>query len=167
MAKRSALELVERYYQGLIFSLPMKDDKFMEELFRHDVLPEDAKHKLEELPICKDRISYFLDNVIKARLAVNDKTCFVNLLTVMNNSKYDNVKDLAKQIQSEYDIDAKCKLMMYIHSRSDNITEFCGYNCVCTCVYVWVYMCVYVCVLCTYMHVCMYMHMSLLASICV
>ena len=149
MAKRSVLELVERYYQCLIFSLPMKDDKFMEELFRHDLLPEDAKHKLEELPDRKDRTSYFLDNVIKARLAVNNKTCFVNLLTVMNNSKYDNVIDLAKQILSEYDVDAKCKLMIYIQSSSDNITEFCGYNCVCTCVYVSVYMCVYVCVLCT------------------
>ena len=181
MAKRSALELVEHYYQGLIFSLPMKDDKFMEELSRHDLLPENAKRKLEELPIRKDRTSYFLDNVIKARLAVGDKTCFVNLLTVMNNSKYDHVKDLPKQIQSEYDVDAKCKLMMYIHSLSDNITDFCSYKCVCTCVCVCcVGVCVYVCVccvcvfvcvcvwcLCMYMHVCMYMDVSVLASICV
>ena len=155
MAKRSALELVEHYYQGLIFSLPIKDDKFMEELFRHDLLPEDAKHKLEELPDRKDRTSYFLENVIKARLAVNNKTCFVNLLNVMNNSKYDNVIDLAKQIQSEYDGDAKCKMIMYIHSRSDNITEFCGYNCICTCVYVWVYNYVCMCVCLCCVRVCM------------
>ena len=114
MAKRSALELFDHYYQALIFSLPMKDNHFTEELFRHVLLPQDIKHKLEDIPERKDRTSYFLDNVIKAGLAVGDKTCFVNLLTVMNNSKYDNVKDLAKQIESEYDVDVHCKLMMYI-----------------------------------------------------
>ena len=110
MAKRSALELFEQYYQGLIFSLPMKDINFMEDLFKYDLFPEDVKYRLEELPEHKDRTSYFLDNIIKAELAVGDKTCFVNLLTVMNNSKYDHVKELAKQIESEYDVDALCKL---------------------------------------------------------
>ena len=109
MAKKSALELFEHYYQGLIFSLPMKDNNFMKDLFKNDLLPEDIKHKLEEHPERKDRTSYFLDNVIKARLAVGDKTCFVSLLAVMNNSKYDNVKDLAEQVESEHDVDAKCK----------------------------------------------------------
>ena len=109
MAKRSALELFEHYYQALIFSLPMKDDKFMEELFKHGLFLEDVKHKLEKLSERKSRASYFLDNVIKAGLAVDNKMCFVNLLTLMNNSKYDNVKDLAKQIESEYNDDAKCK----------------------------------------------------------
>ena len=31
----------------------------------------------------------------------------------MNNSKYENVKDLAKQIESEYDANIKCKFMIY------------------------------------------------------
>ena len=123
MAKRSALELFDHYYQALIFSLPMKDNHFTEELFRH---VQDIKQKLEDIPERKDRTSYFLDNVIKAGLAVGDKTCFVNLLTVMNKSKYDNVKDLAKQIESEYDVDVHCKLMLYIctvHGCSNTITE--------------------------------------------
>ena len=110
MAKRSALELFDNYYQALIFLLPMKDNNFTEELFKHNLLPEDIKHKLGELCERKDRTSYFLDNVIKTGLAVGDKTCFMSLLTVMNNSKYDNVKDLAKQIESEYDVNAKCEL---------------------------------------------------------
>ena len=119
MAKRSALEVLDHYHQGLIFSLPMKDIHFIEELFKHELLPEDIKHKLEELPERKERTSYFLDDVIKAGLIVGDRTCFIDLLTVMNNSKYDNVKDLAKQIQSEYDVDAQCKLynlMIYIRT---------------------------------------------------
>ena len=89
----------------------MKDNDFMKDLFKHDqLIPEDLKHKLENYSDRKDRTSYFLDNVIKAGLAVNDKKYFANLLTVMNNSKYDNVKDLAKQIELEYDVDAKCEL---------------------------------------------------------
>ena len=116
MAKRSALDLFEYYYQALIFSLPMKDDSFMEDLTHHDLLIGGFKVKLEALSINRERSSYFLDNVIKAGLAVGDKTCFVNLLTVMNNSKYDHVKDLAKQIESEYDVDAKCKLHITFQS---------------------------------------------------
>ena len=110
MAKRSALDLFEYYYQALIFSLPMKDDSFVEDLTKYDLLTGGFKAKLEALSINRERSSYFLDNIIKAGLAVGDKTCFVNLLTVMDNCKYDNVKDLAKQIESEYDADAKCKL---------------------------------------------------------
>ena len=110
MAKRSALDLFEYYYQALIFSLPMKDDSFVEDLTKYDLLTGGFRAKLEALSINRERSSYFLDNIIKAGLAVGDKTCFVNLLTVMDNCKYDNVKDLAKQIESEYDADAKCKL---------------------------------------------------------
>ena len=111
MDKKSALDLFEHYYQGLI-SLPLKDNNFMEDLFKHDLLSENIKHRLETFNECKDRTSYFLDNIIKATLAVGDKRCFGDLLTVMN--KYDNVKDLATQIKSEYYVDAKCELMIYI-----------------------------------------------------
>ena len=115
MARRSALELFEQYYQALIFSLPMKDICFLEDLFEHDLLPEDIKHKLEVYSECNNKTLHFLDYVIKAELAVGDDRCFGNLLTVMNNSKYDHVKDLAKQIKSEYDVNAKCKLMIDMH----------------------------------------------------
>ena len=111
MAKRSAFDLFEYYYQALIFSLPMKDSNFIEELFKHDLLTGSFKAKLEALSVNRERASCLLDDIIKAGLVVGDKTCFVNFLTVMNNSKYDNVKDLAKQIESEYDVDAKCKLI--------------------------------------------------------
>ena len=109
MAKRSLFQLFEHHCQGLIHSLPLNNTDFIEDLSKCDLLPEDIKQKLEELPERKDRTSYFLDYVIKARLEDGDKTCFFNLLTVMNNSKYDNVKDLAKQIESEYDVDANGK----------------------------------------------------------
>ena len=110
MAKISALELFDNYYQALVFLLPMEDNNFMQELFEHDLLSQDIKHKLEECPKRKDRTSYFLDNVIKAALAVGDETCFMSLLTVMSNSKHDNVKDLARQLESEFDLNTECEL---------------------------------------------------------
>ena len=108
MAKRSATELFEHYYTGLVFSLPIKDATFMDELCKHDLFPGDVKSKLESLTITYERSSYFLDNVIKPGLAVGNSRCFVSLLTVMKCNKHDNVKDLATKIEKELVVDIKC-----------------------------------------------------------
>ena len=110
MAKRSATELFERYYTGLVFSLPIKDADFMDELLTHGLLRADVKSKLELLTVHYERSSYFLDNVIKPGLAVGNSRCFVSLLTVMKCNKHDNVKDLAILIEKELIVDVKCKL---------------------------------------------------------
>ena len=111
MAKRSAYELLEHYYQTLSFLLPMKDSTFVEDLFKHDLLMEDFKPKLESLSTNKERASLLLDVIVRSELVVGYNRCFVDLLTVMNNIKYDNFKDLAKQIESELDIGVKCEYL--------------------------------------------------------
>ena len=60
MAQRSATELFERYYAVLVFSLPIKDADFMDELLKHGLLRADVKSKLESLTVHKQRSSYFL-----------------------------------------------------------------------------------------------------------
>ena len=112
MAKRSATELFEHFYRTLVFLLPIKDADFMDELLKHDLLPGDVKFKLESLTVHKQRSSYFLDKVIKPRLAVGNSRCFVSLLTVMKCNKHDNVKDLAKEIEKELII---CKIRFYFN----------------------------------------------------
>ena len=114
MAKRSATELLDHYYMGLVFSLPIKDADFLDELHQHHILPGDIKSKLELLNVFTDRSSYFLDNVIKPGLAVGNSKCFVSLLTVMKCSKYDNVKELAMRIENELApvIDIKCEVFI-------------------------------------------------------
>ena len=109
MAKKSVLQMFEHYYQGLMHSLPLKDNDFMEDLSNHDLLPQNIKLKLDEMSKHKEKASYFLDSVIKSGLLVGDNASFITLLTVMSNSQYDSVKDLAKLIESEYDIDAESK----------------------------------------------------------
>ena len=112
MAKRSATELFERYYTGLVFSLPIKDADFMDELLTHGLLRADVKSKLESLTVHYERSSYFLDNIIKPGLAVGNTRCFVSLLTVMKCNKHDNVKDLAILIEKELIVDVKCKIII-------------------------------------------------------
>ena len=112
MAKRSATELLERYYTVLVFSLPIKDADFMDELLKHDLLPGGVKSKLESLVELNERSSYFLDNVIKPGLAVGNS--FVSLLTVMKFNKHDNVKELAKKIEQELTIDVKCEIIICV-----------------------------------------------------
>ena len=109
MAKRSATELFEHYYTALVYSLPIKDVDFMDELLKHDLLPGGVKSKLESLTVHYERSSYFLDNVIKPGLAIGNSRCFVSLLTVMKYNKHDNVKDLATKIEKELTVDVKCK----------------------------------------------------------
>ena len=113
MAKRSATELFEHYYTALVYSLPIKETDFMDELFKHDLLPGDSKIKLNSLTVQNERSSYFLDNVVKPGLAVGNKKCFVNLLTVMKCNKHDNIKDLATEMEKELAIDIKCKILVF------------------------------------------------------
>ena len=114
MAKRSATELFDRYYTALVFSLPIKDPDFMDELLKHGLLCADVKSKLESITVHSERSSYFLDNVIKPGLAVSKSRCFVSLLTVMKCNKHDNVKDLAILIEKELIVDMKCKIIIVL-----------------------------------------------------
>ena len=116
MARKSTTELFEHYCTALVYLLPIKDTEFIEELLKHDLLPGDLKIKLESMTVHYERSSYFLDSVIKPQLAVGDHKGFVNLLTIMKNCKYDNVKDLAKRVDEELAvyIKLKCKVVIIV-----------------------------------------------------
>ena len=111
MAKRPASELFEDYFRTLIYSLPMKDATFVNELLKHDLLTADLKIKLESLSMHYQRASCFLNTVIKHRITIGNHRCFVDLLTVMKNNTHDSVKELAKEIENELAVDMKCKII--------------------------------------------------------
>ena len=161
MAKRSATELFEQYYNALVLSLPMKDADFVEELLEHDLLSGDLKIRQESLTILNERSSYFLDNVIKPELADGNNRRFVSLLIVMKSNKHENVKDLAKKIEEELDIDLKCKnafTFMFFYKPGTWLSWLLkvGFVHMCVCVCMCVCACVRACV-----------HVSLLALITV
>ena len=101
MAKRSASELCDHYYQGLVHCLPMKNSTFLSQLKQCNLLPEDVSTTLESLTTSAEKASYFLDNVIKPSLGVSGDTHFSTLLTVMIESTLDHVVELAETIQAE------------------------------------------------------------------
>ena len=114
MAKRSPTKLFEHYYTTLVYLLPMKDATFLDELSKHDLLPEDIKNKLEPLTEHNQRASCFLDSVIKSGLATSNSGCFVSLLAVMKSCKHDNVKELGVEIEKELATDIKCKIILIL-----------------------------------------------------
>ena len=101
MAKTSARELFDYYYQGLLRCLPMKDVTFLEVLKRRNLLPYEVKSSLEQLGRTTERSSYFLDNIIKRGFDNSDDLYFTNLLVAMIESNYEKVKDLAIEIQNK------------------------------------------------------------------
>ena len=109
--KKSPIEAFERYHEALIFSLPMKNVKFLNDLCKHDLILEDFKHYLESLTAHKERASCFLDKIIEPEVKTGGSIYFFKLLTVMKTCGYGNVEDLAKQIEAECHKDTKCKLM--------------------------------------------------------
>ena len=107
MAKRLAIQLFEIYYEDLVCSLDLNDTNFTIDLSKYNLLSENIIIGLKEKSTTKEKVSYFLNNVIKTGLEGGDDTCFVKLLTVMKNSEYPSVKKLAEDIESKYDFGAK------------------------------------------------------------
>ena len=106
MAKTSAKELFEYYNQGLLVCLPMKDITFLEVLKRRNLLPDDVKSSLVQMDKTTERSSYFLEKIIKTGFDNGSDSHFTNLLAAMIESNYENVKDLAIEIQDKLGVDS-------------------------------------------------------------
>ena len=97
----SRRKIFERYNQGLMVYLPMKNVAFLEALKEQNILSDDLRNSLEQFANASERSSYFLENVIKEGFNRGDDSCFTNLLAAMKESSYDDVKDLALEIQNK------------------------------------------------------------------
>ena len=78
----------------------MDDATFIAELYKHGLLPGDLKELVSVQPSQRNKSTYFLDNAIKPSVTTDVGTSFSCLLTIMENSEYENVKSLAEQIKS-------------------------------------------------------------------
>ena len=96
----STSEVFKQFFAKLAKSLPMDDPLFVAELFSHDLLPGDHYDQIESRSTRADKAVYFLNHVIKPTM-VHDVGSFNELLKVMEDSEYCNVKELAQQIRSE------------------------------------------------------------------
>ena len=96
----STSEVFKQFFAKLAKSLPMDDPIFVAELFSHDLLPGDHYDQVESRSTRADKAVYFLNHVIKPALT-SDVGSFNELLNVMEDSDYPNVKELTVQIRSK------------------------------------------------------------------
>ena len=98
---RHGKALFQHFFSKLVNILPMNDATFIAELYKNGLLPGDLKDKISAQDTRNKKSEYFLDNAaaIKPSVTSDVGTNFNDLLTVMENSEYKEVKSLAKQIK--------------------------------------------------------------------
>lgn len=99
----SAGEVFQQFFAKLAKALPMDDVIFVAELFSRGLLPGNHYDEVESKPTRGHKAVYFLSHVIKPAI---DARNFKELLNVMEDSEYCNVKQLAQQIKSQLKINA-------------------------------------------------------------
>lgn len=123
---RHGKALFRHFYSKLVDILPMNDATFTAELYKIGLLPGDLKDKISAQDTRNKQSEYFLDNAIKPSVTSDVGTNFSDLLTVMENSEYNEVKSLAKQIKNSWlkeeiiDLDDGYGNSSCIHIRSYN-----------------------------------------------
>ena len=97
----STIKVFTKFYHKLVVTLPMNDVTFTAQLVSRDLLPGNLSDQVKPLATSSDKASHFLDCVIKTAVTIGVDRSFNELLNVMEDSEYRNVKELAKQIKSE------------------------------------------------------------------
>ena len=94
-------DVFQQFYSKLVKTLPMDDAVFTAELFSNDLLPGDLKNQLKLLhKTSADKATLLLDSVIQPSVTSDGGSSFDKLLNVMEDSEYQHVKELAKQIRT-------------------------------------------------------------------
>ena len=90
--------VIEKFYAQLVKHLPMDNPDFRASLKSAGLLPGNLKQVIASKPTRADKAECFLDDGIN-----NDINSFSKLLTVMENSDYDQLKLLVNQIHGKSD----------------------------------------------------------------
>ncbi|XP_065920759.1 protein NLRC3-like isoform X2 [Dysidea avara] len=77
----------------------MDDAIFIAELFSANLLPGNVKNQVKSMTTQADKATHFLDHVIQPSVATGRHFC--DLIQVMEDSEYGDVKELAKLIRSK------------------------------------------------------------------
>ena len=97
----STSEVFKQFYHKLVVTLPMNDVTFTAQLVTRDLLPGNLSDQVKSLATSSDKATHFLDCVIKPAVTIGVDRSFNKLLTIMEDSEYHTVKDLALQIRSK------------------------------------------------------------------
>ena len=97
----STSEVFTEFYHKLVVTLPMNDVTFTAQLVSRGLLPGNLSNQVKSLATSSDKASHFLDCVIKPAVTIGINRSFNELLNVMKDSEYCNVKELSLQITSQ------------------------------------------------------------------
>ena len=97
----STSKVFKHFYDKLVTTLPMSDVTFTAQLVSHDLFPGNLNDQVKSLATPSDKAAHFLDHVIKSALTIGVDRSFNELLNVMEDSEYFNVKELARQIRNQ------------------------------------------------------------------
>ena len=122
MAQKSSMEVYLEYQGKLIKCLPMNNVLFQAKLEK-SLLPSTVADKLKGLPSEYDKSSYFLKEVIKSALNIDDDSSFRTLLSVMKDSEFCHVEKLACEIEDKLE-GSDTKSGMITQLRNSVITVF-------------------------------------------
>ncbi|XP_065888160.1 NACHT, LRR and PYD domains-containing protein 12-like isoform X2 [Dysidea avara] len=101
LGEMSTSEVFQHFFPQLVNILPMNDVTFIAQLFSSKLLPGNVKDQVRSQVTPADKATFFLDHVIKPSLLTSGLgSSFNKLLKVMEDSEYDDVKELSKQIRS-------------------------------------------------------------------
>ena len=89
----------QQFYSKLVRTLPMNDAIFRADLYSCGLLPGDLKEHIESLNTSATKASHLLDHVIKPSIMNGDGRRFDELLSIMEDSDHQGVKQLAKSIR--------------------------------------------------------------------
>ena len=96
----SARKVFKEFYSELVETLPMNDAVFVSKLYSRDILSCELKNQLNiENKTSANKASRFLDSEIEPSVTSGIGTTFDELLTVMEDSDHQRMKELAQQIR--------------------------------------------------------------------
>ena len=94
-------EVFKKFYVDLITTLPMNDILFVSSLWERGIFSGDLQEHIESLSSSTEKAEHFLTVAINPLLSIKDDSTFSKLLSIMEDSDYKHVKELARQIRRE------------------------------------------------------------------
>ena len=101
------MKVYEGYMVKLVKALPMNDVTFTTQLRSNKILPDGVDAHIKSLPTKCDKAEYYLNNVIKSSLDIDETEELKILITVMEKSGYGHVERLAKSMKLDFDTELR------------------------------------------------------------
>ena len=100
------MKVYKAYMDKLVKALPMDDITFTTNLAKHGILPDGVAAHIKSLPTQSVKADYFLNNIIKPSLDIDETFEFENLLAIMARCGYSHVERMANKMKRDLDTES-------------------------------------------------------------